>query len=84
MAIVGEVAPERQLEVRSLMSAFSLAFERQLEGPRHRPLHASNDSVGRFCSRVRDKMAAYFADSVAKEAVHDHGRSGEQIVSVAA
>ena len=64
------------------MSGFSFAFGRQLEGPGRGSRCASNESIGRFGSRARHKMAAYFADPAAKEADHDHGRSGEQVVPV--
>ena len=43
---------------------------------------ASSGSVKHLHSRGGDKIAAYFANSVAKEAGDDHGRSGEQDVSV--
>jgi hypothetical protein len=34
-------------------------------------------------SHNRGNMTAFFANSVAKEADHDHGRSGKQVVPVA-
>ena len=57
--------------------------ERQLERLGNGTGPASSDSVAYRCSRCRDKMAAYFAISVANGADHDHGCSSQHAVFVA-